>query len=330
MPMDAIREVIEMGKMNDLKEKEIRAAYCETLIDEAKHNDRIVVINCDLCSSMGLKPFAATFPERSINVGIQEANGCSMAGGMSAAGMIPFFNTFSVFATRRVYDQIFMCCAYPRLNVKIIGGDAGISATYNGGTHMPFEDIGIMRVMPEITILEPSDPYMAEMLTRLMVKTYGVQYMRFTRKTLPCIYDENTSFEFGKAIVVKEGTDATIISCGILLHEALIASEILKKEGYSVRVVDMFTIKPADRECILQSVEQTGAILTAENHQIIGGLGSAVSEILAEAGVGIPFSRLGIKGEFGEVGEMSYLMERFHLTASYIADETRVLIQKKK
>ena len=174
-----------MVKVLDAHERdsvEMRTAYCDALMEMAAQNKAIVSINCDLCSSMGLKPFAKAFPERAINVGIQEANGCSMAGGMSAAGMVPFFHTFSIFATRRVYDQIFMCCAYPKLNVKIVGGDAGISATSNGGTHMPFEDIGIMRVMPDVTIMEPSDTVMMKSLVRQMAETYGVQYIRFTRK----------------------------------------------------------------------------------------------------------------------------------------------------
>ena len=195
--------------------REMRAVYCQSLIEAAEKHAKLVAIHCDLCSSMGLKPFAQAFPERSFNVGIQEANGCSMAGGMAAAGLIPFFSTFSVFATRRVYDQIFMSCAYPGLNVKIVGGDAGVSATSNGGTHMPFEDIGIMRVMPGITIMEPSDAVMLRDLILQMAETEGVQYLRFSRKRTHNIYKEGSSFKIGKANVVREGNNATIITCGI-------------------------------------------------------------------------------------------------------------------
>ena len=320
--------MVKVLNEHQLDSKEMRAVYGEVFCEIAKDNKKIVAINCDLCSSMGLKNFAATYPDQAINVGIQEANGCSMAGGMSAAGMIPFFNTFSVFATRRVYDQIFMCAAYPKLNVKIIGGDAGVSATSNGGTHMPFEDIGIMRVMPGVTILEPSDSVMLKDLVKQLSTTYGVQYMRFTRKNTVKLYEEGSTFEIGKAIMVKDGTDATVITCGILVAEALKAADILKEEGINLRVIDMFTIKPIDADCIVKCAKETGAIVTAENHQLIGGLSSAVAEVLAENGIAIPFEKVGIKDEFGEVGDQDYLMERFKLTAPYIAEAVKKALKK--
>ena len=321
--------MVKVRKNLEPDTREMRAVYGEVLSQIAKENEKVVAINCDLCSSMGLKGFAEKFPERAINVGIQEANGCSMAGGMSAAGMIPFFNTFSVFATRRVYDQIFMCASYPHLNVKIIGGDAGVSATSNGGTHMPFEDIGIMRVMPEITILEPSDAVMFQDLLHQLADIYGVQYLRFCRKQMAKIYEEGSHFEIGKANVLKEGTDATIITCGMLVAEALKAGELLEKEGISVRIVDMFTIKPIDAACILESAEKTGAIVTAENHQLIGGLASAVAEVLTDNRVALPFEKVGIRDTFGEVGDVGYLMERFQLTAPYIAEAVRKAVAAK-
>ncbi len=308
--------------------REMRAIYGQVLTEVARENEKVVAINCDLCSSMGLKPFAQAFPDRAINVGIQEANGCSMAGGMSAAGLIPFFNTFSVFATRRVYDQIFMCAAYPKLNVKIIGGDAGVSATSNGGTHMPFEDMGIMRVMPGVTVLEPSDGVMLQDLIRQMADTYGVQYLRFCRKPTVKIYEEGSQFEIGKAVTVREGTDAAVITCGLLVAEALKAAQMLEEEGISLRVVDMFTLKPIDAQCICDCAK-TGAIVTAENHQLIGGLASAVAEVLAENRIAVPFEKVGIRDTFGEVGEMDYLMERFQLTAPYIAEAVRKAVAAK-
>ena len=321
-----------MVKVRATREKdtiEMRAVYNNALCKAAANNEKIVAINCDLCSSMGLKGFAKEYPERAINVGIQEANGCSMAGGMAVAGMVPFFNTFSVFATRRVYDQIFMCAAYPKLNVKIVGGDAGVTATSNGGTHMPFEDIGIMRVMPGVTIMEPSDAVMMEDLVQQMADTYGVQYIRFTRKQSVKLYEEGSHFEIGKAVTVREGKDATIITCGILVAEALKAAETLAEEGIDVRVIDMFTIKPIDAECVLACAKETGAIVTAENHQLIGGLTSAVCEVLAENGVGVAMETIGIRDEFGEVGDQNYLMERFQLTAPYITEAVRKAVAKK-
>ncbi|MEA4966397.1 MAG: transketolase C-terminal domain-containing protein [Oscillospiraceae bacterium] len=307
---------------------EMRAAYCGTLAEAARADSRIVALNCDLCSSMGLKPFAAEFPQRAINVGIQEANACSMAGGMSAAGMIPFFHTFAVFATRRVYDQIFMCCAYPKLNVKIVGGDAGVSGTYNGGTHMAFEDVGILRVMPNVTILEPSDAVMMKSLVRQMAQTYGVQYLRTPRKQMVKIYEESSEFSIGKAAVLREGGDVTIIAYGMTVIESLKAAELLAREGIQARVVDMFTIKPVDRECIIESAEKTGCIVTAENHQVIGGVGSAVAEVLVE-NCPVPMERVGIKDEFGEVGTQDYLMKRFGLTAKEITAAAKRTVARK-
>ena len=321
--------MVKVRTVFDLDSKEMRIVYNDALCKAAAANDRVVAINCDLCSSLGLKGFVKDFPDRSINVGIQEANACSMAGGMSAAGMIPFFNTFSVFATRRAYDQIFMCAAYPKLNVKIVGGDAGVSATSNGGTHMPFEDMGILRVMPGVTVMEPSDGVMLADLIQQMADTYGVQYIRFTRKNAVRIYEEGSHFEIGKAVTVRDGKDATIITCGILVAEALKAAQMLAAEGIDVRVVDMFTLKPIDADCILRCAAQTGAIVTAENHQLMGGLFSAVSEVLAENGVGVPMEKIGIHDEFGEVGDQDYLMERFKLSAPHIADAVRKAVARK-
>lgn len=321
--------MVKIRTTHEKDTREMRAIYSDALIKAAKKHDKLVAINCDLCSSMGLKPFAKEFPDRAINVGIQEANGCSMAGGMAAAGMLPFFNTFSVFASRRVYDQIFMCAAYPKLNVKIVGGDAGVTATSNGGTHMPFEDIGILRVMPGITIMEPSDGVMLDDLVQQMAETEGVQYLRFTRKQTAKIYEEGSHFEIGKAVTVREGKDATIITCGILVHEALKAAETLAAEGIDVRVIDMFTIKPIDAACILACAKETGAIVTAENHQLIGGLASAVAEVLADNAVGVPMEKIGIHDEFGEVGDQAYLMERFRLTSLYIAEAVKKAIARK-
>lgn len=320
--------MVKVLNSHELDTMEMRAAYCKTLMEEAEREPRIAAVHCDLCSSMGLNPFRDAFPDRSINVGIQEANGCSVAGGLSAAGMIPFFHTFSIFATRRVYDQIFMCCAYPKLNVKIVGGDAGVSATSNGGTHMPFEDMGIMRVMPGVTVMEPSDAVMLRSLVRQMARTYGVQYLRFPRKASVKIYEADSEFQIGKGAVIRKGQDVTIIACGMMAAEALKAAEALAGQDITARVVDMFTIKPIDRDLILECARQTGAIVTAENHQIIGGLGSAVAEVLSE-NLPVPLERVGVRDEFGEVGDQDYLMERFGLTAPNIVQAVQRVLQRK-
>lgn len=321
-----------MVRLADSHEKEtleMRTVYCQTLMQQAEQDGRIVVLNCDVSSSMGLKEFSRHFPEREINVGIMEANACGMAAGMSAAGLIPFFHTFSVFATRRVCDQVFQSCAYAGLNVKIIGGDAGITATKNGGTHMPFEDIGIMRLIPGVTVMEPTDTTMMRSLVTQMVNTYGVQYMRFPRSQVPKIYADGSEFSIGKSVLLREGTDAAIIASGIMVFEALKAAEILAQQNIQVRVVDMFTIKPLDQEQVVESAGKTGAVVTAENSQIAGGLGSAVAQVLAERRP-TPIEMVGIRDEFGEVGSQDYLAHRFGLTAEDIVQAVKRVQERKR
>lgn len=313
----------------EIDTEEMRTVYCRALIREAERNDKIVVLNCDLRSSMGLKPFAKKFPDREWNTGIMEANACSMAAGMSAAGLIPFYHTFSVFASRRIYDQIFQSCAYAGLNVKIIGGDAGVTATSNGGTHMPFEDMGIIRVMPHVTVLEPSDAVMMRSLVPQLAENYGVQYMRFSRRKTTKIYAEGSDFTIGKSVLLREGTDVTIIANGIMVAEALKAADALADQGITARVMDMFTLKPIDAESIVESACKTGAIVTVENHQITGGLGSAVAEVLSEQRPTL-LERIGVKDEFGEVGTQEYLMTRFGLTWEKIVDGVKRILEKKK
>ena len=321
--------MVRLADTHELDTLEMRAIYCEALTREAERNDRIVAVNCDLRSSMGLKPFAKRFPDRELNVGIMEANACGMAAGMSAAGLVPFFNTFAVFASRRVYDQIFQSCAYAGLNVKIIGGDAGISATSNGGTHMPFEDLGIMRVMPGISVMEPTDGVMLRSLIAQMANSYGVQYLRFPRRAVPRIYEEGSECIIGKSGTLREGTDAAVIAGGVMVHEALKAAEILAGRGLQVRVVDMFTVKPIDAEQVIDCARRTGAIVTAENHQVTGGLGGAVAEVLAEHQPA-PLERVGVRDAFGEVGSQDYLARRFGLTAEEIVAAVERVVKRKR
>ena len=309
--------------------EEMRNAYCSALIEAARKDERIVSLNCDLSSSCGTKAFGQAFPERSFNLGIQEQNACAMAGGLSAAGLVPFFHTFAVFATRRVYDQAILSCAYAGQNVKIVGGDAGVSATYNGGTHMAFEDVGIMRVMPTITIVEPSDPTMMKKLLPQIAQTEGVFYLRMPRKTVYDIYEPESDFQLGKAEIIREGSDLTLIAAGMEVAQALRAAALLSDEGISARVVDMFTIKPVDRECIVRCARETGAIVTCENANIIGGLGSAVAEVLAET-IPTPLERVGVQDEFGEVGPQSYLEERFGLTPPFIVEKAKRVLKRKQ
>lgn len=315
-------KVIEKGRM------EMRSAYCNALIKAAEENPRIVSIDCDLSNSCGTGDFRKAFPDRFFNIGIQEQNGAAMAGGMSATGLIPFFHSFAVFSSRRIYDQVFLSCAYGGENVKIVGCDAGVSAAFNGGTHMAFEDMGIMRVMPHITVLEATDPVMMTDIVKKVADLKGVVYLRMPRKEVDKIYEDDSTFEIGKGVIVRDGTDVTIIANGMEVAESIKAADMLEKEGISARVVDMFTLKPLDVDLVVRCAKETGAIVTAENCSIIGGLGSAVAEAVVE-NCPVPVERVGVEDEFGEVGPVDYLMERFGLTSSHIVSKVKDVLRRR-
>lgn len=311
-----------------LEKQEMRNVYCETLIKLASEDERVVVLDADLMSSMGMVPFAKAYPERTFNVGVQEANMIGVAAGLSATGKIPFAHSFGPFATRRCYDQIFLSCGYAKANVRIVGSDPGVTAAYNGGTHMPFEDLGILRNVPNITIMEPVDSVMLQDLMRQTVDMHGVFYFRLLRKNAVQIYQEGSTFDIGKGIQLQHGHDLTIMAMGIMLDEALGAAEILAQEGISARVINIFTLKPIDKELVIRCARETGAIVTAENHSIINGLGSAVAEVLSEH-CPIPMERVGVDDQFGEVGPANYLKERFGLTADNICAKARKAMDRK-
>ena len=312
-----------------LSKDEMRAAYCNALIDLAKVNDKIVVVDCDLAHSMGTLHFAETFAKREFNCGIQEANGCGVSAGLSAAGMIPFFHTFASFASRRVCDQAFISCAYAGLNVKIIGGDAGVTAATNGVTHMAFEDMGIMRSIPEVRVIEPTDTVMIRAILPQIVDHYGVDYIRMARKKVYTVYSKDADFTIGSANICREGSDITIIANGIMVHEALTAAEKLEQmDGIQARVVDMFTLKPIDAECIIASAKKTGAIVTAENHSVHNGLASAVAEVVVQ-NYPVPMGFVGVDDLFGEVGSQKELMQRFSLTSDAIYEKALHVLRRK-
>jgi len=318
-----------LSTMNNIKEDvAMRDVYCQTLIELAKKNDQIVVLDADLMSSMGMIPFLEAFPERTFNCGVQEANMIGVAAGLSATGKIPYAHTFGPFATRRCYDQVFLSGAYTKSNIRIIGSDPGITAAYNGGTHMPFEDLGIMRNIPEMTVIVPTDSVMLKNIIKQVAELFGVFYIRLLRKNAMKIYEADQLFEIGKAIKLKEGTDVTIIANGTMVAEALNAAYILEERGISARILDMFTLKPIDKAGIIKCAKETGAIVTAENHNIINGLGSAVAEVLVE-NISIPMERVGVKDLFGEVGSVGYLKERFELTASDIVKKVEKILKRR-
>jgi len=306
----------------------MREVYCDKLIELALENEDIVVLDADLVSSSGMKPFFSRFPDRAIQCGIAEANMIGIAAGLSAAGKIPFAHSFGCFATRRACDQIMVSAAYAKQNVRIVGSDPGITAAYNGGTHMPFEDMGVLRSIPGITLIEPADTVMlAEILAQLAI-LQGVYYLRMARKNTAAVYCEGSSFEIGRGNVLLEGKDVTIIASGIMVYEAFKAAAILRAEKLSAKVVDMFTWKPIDTELVERCARTTGALVTAENHNIIGGLGSAVAEAAARTHPA-PIEMVGVKDRFGQVGTEDFLREEYNLTATDIVEAAKRAIARK-
>jgi transketolase len=307
--------------------KEMRAAYVDTIMALAEKNNNIVVLEADLMSCTNTGIFKKTYPDRFFNVGIAEANMIGIAAGLSTLGKIPFAASFGCFSSRRVYDQFFLSANYARLNVKLIGTDPGVTAAFNGGTHMPFEELALMRVVPKLTVLEPSDPASCAALIRQMASDYGCHYLRIPRKAVPYLYPENEPFKIGEAKVLKEGKDLCFIALGCLMvSQSLKACETLAASGISAGVLDVLTLKPIDREAVLEQAGKVRAIISAENAQIRSGLGSAVAEILAENGCPCKFARIGIQDEFGEVGTQDYLTERFGLDSASLVKKARELL----
>jgi transketolase len=309
-----------------MAQKEMRAVYCDTLKRLAAADDRIMVVEADLMKASGTMPFKAAYPERGIDAGVAEANLVGVSAGLSAAGKIPFAATFACFASRRCFDQFFVSANYARLNVKLTGTDPGISAAFNGGTHMPFEDIGMMRLVPGLTIFEPSDPVSLEKLVEASAEHYGCTYMRLHRKAVEPIYSPDEQFSLGKGKLLRAGEDITMVALGaIMVQEALKAADLLADRGKSAEVIDILSVKPLDVELLLGSAAKTGRVLTAENHQASCGLGGAVAELLARERP-CPMTMIGSKDRFGEVGDQDWLLEHFKLDAAHIANEALPLI----
>lgn len=309
--------------------KEMRTVFAEVMEELVQQDDRVVYLDADIINSIGMTDFWKAHPDRTVNCGIQEANMIGAAAGMSATGLVPFVHTFGPFATRRVMDQVFISAAYAKLNVRIIGSDPGVTASTNGGTHMPFEDMGMMRCVPGVTVLEPTDSVMLADLMRQTKDQYGVFYIRLSRKKAEKIFIDGSTFEIGKAAKLREGKDVTIFATGISVADSLRAANMLAAEGVSAGVSNIFTIKPVDRDAIVEAATATGAIVTAENHNVIGGLGSAVSEVLTDT-VCCPLERVGVQDRFGEVGDVNYLKKELHLTAGDIAAAAKRVIARKK
>ena len=306
----------------------MRDVYCRTLTALAEGDPRIVALDADLMSSSGMTPFRERFPDRFINCGVAEANMVGVAAGLSATGKVTFAHSFGTFATRRVCDQLFMSAAYARLNVRIIGTDPGVTAAYNGGTHMPLEDMAVLRAIPEITLLEPTDSVQLSALLPQLVDAYGVYYIRLMRKNAMSVFAPGSAFTIGRGVTLRGGDDVTLMASGIMTAEALKAAKLLEELGVSARVVNLFTWKPLDTMLVEACARETGAVVTCENHNVIGGLGGAVCETLGET-CPVPVERVGVRDHFGEVGPEEYLRTRFHLNDVDIAAAAQRVISRK-
>ena len=306
-----------------------RNYYGKALAELAKTRKDVVVLDADLAGSTKTSEFEKAAPERFVEVGIAEQNMIGVASGLAASGKTVFASTFAVFATGRCWEQIRLAVAYPKQNVKIVSTHCGISVGEDGASHQGLEDIAIMRAIPNMVVVSPADAYEAYAATMALADYKGPCYMRLGRADFPIITEEGAKFEIGKAKVLREGKEVTLFGTGQMVSACLEAAEQLKAKGISAEVINVSTIKPLDTECVLKSVAKTGCAVTAEEHSIIGGLGSAVAELLSEERPA-PLTRVGTKDTFGESGKAELLMEKYGLTAKDIVKAAEVSISKKK
>ena len=305
-----------------------REAYGEALLQLGRENSNVVVLDADLSKSTKTYDFGKHFPERFFNMGIAEQNMLGTAAGLAASGKIAFCSTFAVFAAGRAFEQIRNSVAYPRLNVKIGASHAGITVGEDGGSHQAIEDIAIMRVIPNMTVFVPADAVETVAAVRAAVEIDGPVYIRLGRLGVPVIHGDDFEFKPGQAVTLREGKDLTLVATGIMVTTALEAATELAAEGIEATVLDMHTIKPLDAEAVISAAKSTGAIVTAEEHSIIGGLGSAVAEVLAENSQ-VPLKRVGIQDSFGESGKPAELLEKYGLTVKHLVSAAKEVLRRK-
>jgi len=304
---------------------EMRAMYAQCLGELMERDEKLVLLDADLSKACGTFPLRKRFPDRIYACGVAEQNMISIAAGLASYGYKPWAESFAPFATRRVCDQIAISVCYAKRNVKIVGTDPGIAAELNGGTHMSLEDMGVVRSIPGLVIFEPTDTVQLKAAMPVLHAYEGPVYMRMNRKEFPTVFPEGYRFDLFKADLLRAGTDVTILAAGLMVSESLQAAETLAAEGISCEVINVHTIKPIDRETILASAKKTGVIVTAENHNVIGGLRSAVLEALAHDPV--PVWAVGAEDRFGEVGKLPYLKEALGLNAAHLAAVVREAVQ---
>ena len=306
--------------------RQVLAAELDKIMSE---NSNVVVIDADLSKPNGIAGLRKKYPDRAFEVGIAEQNMASVAAGMSSYGFIPFITTFTPFASRRICDQIAISIVYAKQNVKIIGSDPGISAEFNGGTHMSVEDIGVLRSIPNIVIFEPVDNIQLKKALPQRVDYDGAVYIRMFRKEISNVFGNDCDFDLFKASKLQDGRDVSIFCSGIMTQETMQANEILKSRGINADIINIHTIKPIDVDAIIESAKKTGAVLTVENHNIIGGLKSAVCEVLMEE-FPVPLRAIGIKDQFGQVGKLPFLKEFYNMRAEDIVNAAEEVISLKK
>lgn len=303
--------------------KELRVTVVDALKDVMANDPKVVALDADLGGASKWTDIAENTPDRFINVGIAEANMVGVAAGLSLTGYTPFIHTFGPFATRRVLDQIYLSGAYGENTLNIFGSDPGFAAGHNGGTHTTWEDIALLRSIPEVVICDAADEIQMDWIIKEFAKLKGVHYVRGNRKGVKNVYAPGSAFEIGKGNLLREGQDYLIVAAGQLVSEALEVAGKLEAEGNSVDVIDMFTIKPLDKELLLERFVGKQAVITIENHSITGGLGSAVAEVLADNGLAIPLTRVGVNERFGQVGTPDFLQTAFGLTTEKILEQLK-------
>lgn len=294
--------------------KELRVTVVETLADLMESNQAIIALEADLGAASKWSDLKKEHANRLINMGIAEANMVGVAAGLSLTGFIPFIHTFGLFATRRVLDQLYLSGAYGRNTINIFGSDPGFAVGHNGGTHTTWEDVALLRTIPEVVICDAADEVQMAWIINAYSKMTGIHYVRGNRKAVKKVYEAGSTFEIGKGNVLRKGNDYLIIAAGQLVSEALEVADYFVEHGITSTVIDMFTIKPLDRELIEASLVGKKGVVTIENHSIIGGLGSGVAEVMAEVGTGIPLFRIGAKDQFGQVGTPEFLQKAYGLT----------------
>lgn len=315
--------------MADIIKTATRDAYGKALVELGEKDEKVIVLDADLAAATKTGAFKKAFPERFFDTGIAESNMMGIAAGLATTGYTVFASSFAMFAAGRAFEQVRNTIGYPHLNVKIGATHAGISVGEDGASHQCCEDIALMRTIPGMVIINPADDIEARAAVLAAAKYEGPVYMRFGRLAVPRIFDENYKFEIGKAVTLKEGTDVTVIATGLLVAEAVEAAKILESEGISVNLINMATIKPLDKEAVIAAAKKTGCIVTAEEHNIIGGLGSAVSEAVCEE-YPVPVVKLGVEDTFGKSGPAAELLHLFGLDAEHIVEKAKLALSLKK